>query len=508
MVNLKNVLGFGMAVFLPASVAPGGAEIAGSKPNVIFILLDDFGYADLGCYGSRFYETPNIDRLAAQSVRFTDAYAACPVSSPTRASVMTGKYPVKTGITDWIPGRQATNSGSPTDRLIAKPFTLNLAHNEVTIAEMLKNNGYTTMISGKWHLGEDPGFWPESQGFDVNKGGFSKGSPVRGKQPDGTVANGYFSPYGNPRLADGPAGEYLTDRSTDEAIRFIEDNRNKPFFVYLPYYATHNPMQAKEEHIRKFTEKAAVAGLDKQQPFTREKDWIRPEMSDNFKERIIQSNPVYAAMIWSVDENIGKLLRKLDELGITDNTIIFFTSDNGGLATSEGSPTCNAPLRAGKGWLYEGGIRVPLIITYPGKGKPGTVIKTPVCSIDFLKTIADMTGCSNGQPETDGVSFVSLFKKDKLKERPLFWHYPHYSNQGVEPGSAVRLGKYKLIDNFEHGRQELYDLENDLSETTDISSANPAKTKELHNLLNKWREDNNAKMMDRNPKWRGVRSKA
>jgi arylsulfatase A-like enzyme len=281
----------------------------------------------------------------------------------------------------------------------------------------------------------------------------------------------------------------------------MEENRKNPFFMYLPYYAVHNPMQAKEEHVKKFTEKAAREGLDKQPAFTREKDWIRKSMSDNFKERIIQSNPVYAAMIYSVDENIGRLLRKIDELNIGGNTILIFTSDNGGLATSEGSPTCNSPLRAGKGWLYEGGIRVPLIIKYPGKGKPGTVINSSVSSIDFFNTIAEMTGSDKGGVKTDGVSFVSLFSKDKMKERPLYWHYPHYSNQGVEPGSAVRLGKYKLIDNFERNRQELYDLEADLSETKDISSNNPGKTKELFDMLKAWRKATNAKMMEPNPKY-------
>lgn len=473
-------------------------KVEKTRPNVIFILLDDFGYTDLGCYGSKFYETPNIDRLASQSVKFTDAYAACPVCSPTRASIMTGKYPVKTGITDWIPGRQASNSGSPTDKLIALPFKLELDLNEVTIAEFLQKNGYRTMISGKWHLGETPEFWPENQGFDVNKGGFSKGSPVKNN-----ISNGYFSPYGNPRLEDGPVGEYLTDRQTDEAIRFIENTNNKPFYLYLSYYAVHNPMQGKEELVKRFAAKADSMGLTKIQPFTREKEWIKKSMSDNFKERIIQSNPVYAAMIYSVDENLGKLFKKLEELNLDKNTIIFFTSDNGGLATSEGSPTCNTPLRAGKGWLYEGGIRVPLIVKVPGKTKPGTIVKTPVSSIDFFQTIVEMTGSVSGDIQTDGISFVPLLSKDVMKERPLFWHYPHYSNQGVEPGSAVRMGRYKLIDNFEKGRQELYDLENDLSEENDISAANPKKTKELFDLLNEWRTKTGAKTMIPNPNWSG-----
>jgi arylsulfatase A-like enzyme len=260
-------------------------------------------------------------------------------------------------------------------------------------------------------------------------------------------------------------------------------------------------MQGKEKLIEFFTKRADSMGLSKQESFTRNKDWILPSMSNNFKERIIQSNPVYAAMIYSVDENIGKLLAKLEELKLDKNTIIIFTSDNGGLSTSEGSPTCNAPLRAGKGWLYEGGIRVPLIVKYPAKGKPGSEIETPVSSIDYFSTIIELTGSSAKGLKTDRISFVSLFKEDKMKERPLFWHYPHYSNQGVEPGSAVRLGRFKLIDNFQSGKQELYDLEKDLSETNDISASNPEKTKELFKMLQDWRTKTGAKMMIQNEKY-------
>jgi arylsulfatase A-like enzyme len=488
--KLTTLFGLGATALFPVAAFSAHTKPEPPKPNVIFILLDDYGYTDLGCYGSKYYLTPNIDRLAKQGVRFTDAYAACPVSSPTRASIMTGRYPVKTGITDWIPGRQATNSGSSTEKLIALPFRQQLELREVTIAEVLKQNGYSTMISGKWHLGEASEYWPENQGFDINKGGFSKGSPVKDN-----VSNGYFSPYGNPRLEDGPIGEYLTDRQTDEAIKFIKDNKKKPFFVYLSYYAVHNPMQGKEKQIEYFNHRADSMDLSKQEPFTRKKDWIIPSMSNNYKERIIQSNPVYAAMIYSVDENIGKLLKELDDLKIDDNTIIIFTSDNGGLSTSEGSPTCNTPLRGGKGWLYEGGIRVPLIIKMPGKGKAGSVDNTPVSSIDYFSTIIEMTGSVNGIVKTDGVSILSVLTNNKMKERPLFWHYPHYSNQGVEPGSAVRLGNFKLIDNFERERQELYDLEKDISESNDISSSNPEKTKELYDLLKDWRAKTGARMM-------------
>lgn len=235
-------------------------------------------------------------------------------------------------------------------------------------------------------------------------------------------------------------------------------------------------MQAKEEHISKFQTKADSTGLSKIEPFIRDRDWIRPEMSNNYRERIIQSNPVYAAMIYSMDENIGKVLNEVELLGLNDKTVIFFASDNGGLSTSEGSPACNAPLRGGKGWLYEGCIRVPLIIKYPGKGKPRTMIKTPVSSIDLFPTILDICGIKYTDEKIDGVSLLSLFEKDEMPVRPLFWHYPHYSNQGVEPGSAIRLGKYKLIDNFEKERVELYDLENDISEKNDISSLYPEKT--------------------------------
>ena len=340
-------------------------------------------------------------------------------------------------------------------------------------------------------------YWPENQGFDVNKGGYSAGQPNRGK-----TSNGYFSPYGNSRLGDGPVGEYLTDRQTDEAIRFIRSNNANPFFVYLSYYAVHNPMQGKEELVNRFTRKADSMGLSKIEPFTRDKSWIKKTMSDNYKERIIQSNPVYASMIFSVDENIGRLLNVLTELKLEDNTIIVFTSDNGGLSTSEGSPTCNAPLRAGKGWLYEGGIRVPLIIKLPGNKNSGMEINTPVSSIDYFKTICEMTGTDPGDSPQDGVSFVPLLKNKKMAERPLFWHYPHYSNQGTQPGSAVRLGNFKLIDNFETGKQELYNLGNDLSETTDLSSSNPEKTKELFDLLMKWRKATSAKPMESNPKWK------
>lgn len=500
MISIKSAFKLGVAAAVPLCSCQNQGKQPDGEPNIIFILLDDLGYADIGCYGSSFYETPNIDRLASEGMRFTDAYASCPVSSPTRASLMTGKYPVNTGITEWIPGRQATNHGGPYDKLLALPFRLMLDTSEMTIAEVLRDRGYKTMISGKWHLGHDTLYWPENHGFDINKGGWSAGQPFITD-----TSNGFFSPYGNPRLNDGPVGEYITDRQTDEAINFINDSKNKPFFLYLSYYAVHNPMQAKEEHIKKFTAKADSLGLNEKNPFTRDREWIKSYMSDDFRERIIQSNPVYAAMIWSVDENVGKVLSKIEELGISDNTIVIFTSDNGGLATSAGSPTCNSPLRAGKGWMYEGGIRVPLIIKDPASNRAGSLIDFPVSTIDFFPTIAELAGAEIDTSEIDGVSIVNGYKTGFLQTRPLFWHYPHYNNQGVEPGSVVRLGNFKLIDNFEQERLELYNLEKDLSETNDISASEPDKTAELLTLLKEWRKETNAKMMEPNPGWIGLK---
>ncbi len=500
MTKLKSVAEIGIFTVFPIASLMMSCKKENPKPNVIFILLDDYGYTDLGCYGSKFYETPNIDRLASEGIRFTDAYAACPVSSPTRAALMTGKYPVNTGVTDWIPGRQASAAnGLPEDRWLSKPFNLKLDLDEITVAEALQSNGYSTMISGKWHLGEDSVFWPENQGFDINKGGYSKGSPNRSN-----TSNGYFSPYGNPRLEDGPDGEYLTDRQTDEAIKFIEDNKENPFFVYLSFYAVHNPMQGKEGLIEYFRAKADSMGLSEIEPFTTDKEWIKRAPKGNFKERTIQSYAVYAAMIYSVDENLGKLFEKLKQLEIDNNTIILFTSDNGGLSTSEGSPTTNYPLRAGKGWLYEGGIREPLIIKAPGIiAQPGTS-DVPVSTIDFFPTILEMTGTARTNGAIDGISILPALKSENMISRPLFWHYPHYSNQGGDPGSAVRLGNFKLIDNFETGKQELYDLKNDISESKDISAENPVKSKELFDLLNEWRAKTGAKMMDPNPSWNGI----
>jgi len=480
-------------VFASSCSGPHSRE---SQPNIIFILVDDLGWSDLGCYGSSFHETPHIDRLAGASTRFTQAYAACPVCSPTRASIMTGKYPARTGITDWIPGRQAHAGPQPCDRLLSRDFKLEMDLAEVTVAEALRKAGYRTFFAGKWHLGADSVYWPENQGFEINKGGWGTGWPQ----------GGYFSPYENPRLVDGPAGEHLTDRLTDEAIRFLEEHVKTygecPFFLFLSYYEVHTPLQAKPELSRKYVQKLKNMGADSMQMETTDRDWIRHAPNrGRYVERIRQGHPVYAGMIETLDVNVGKLMAALEGAGLEEKTVVIFMSDNGGLSTAEGSPTSNLPLRAGKGWLYEGGIREPMLIRWPGSGSAGTTCDVPVTSTDFYPTILEIAGLEllPGQ-HMDGISMVPLLTgQAEAGLRPLFWHYPHYSNQGGKPGAAVRLGDYKLIEFFEDSTVELYDLSKDPGEENNISATKPEKARELLEVLHRWQEEVGAKGMDPNP---------
>lgn len=480
------------SLFTLALYSCTGSPDGAAKPNLVFILVDDLGWADLGCYGSTFHETPNIDRLAGESLRFTSAYAACPVCSPTRTSIMTGKYPARTGVSDWIAGRQVYSPGLPCDMLLSRPFELEMKLEEITIAEALKQAGYQTFFAGKWHMGEDSIFWPEYQGFDINKGGWSVGSP-RG---------GYFSPYVNPRLESGPEGECLTDRLTDESISFLEANQGQPFLLYLSFYTVHTPLQGKPELIEKYEQKLKNSGVDPASLETTDREWIKyAPPRGRFVERTKQGHPIYASMIETLDANVGRLMQKLRELGMEENTIVIFMSDNGGLATAEGSPTSNFPLRAGKGWMYEGGIREPMFIKWPGSGSEGSLTDVPVTSTDFYPTILEMTGL-DPMPEQhlDGVSLVPLLKGDgPLEERPLFWHYPHYSNQGGKPGAAVRLGDYKLIEFFDPGIVELYKLSEDVGESHNLAAEMPGKTEELLRLLHTWQAEIGAEGMDPNP---------
>ena len=460
------------------------------QPNIIFILLDDLGWRDLGFMGSTFYETPNIDALAARSLQFSDAYAACPVCSPTRASLLTGKYPARLGITDWIDANGSTHPCR--GKLIDVPYLKQLPTSEVSLATALAAGGYQTWHIGKWHLGGE-GFGPEEHGFAVNIGGCHVGAPFPG---------GYFSPWTIPALQDVevPAGTYLTDYLTDQAMRLIKHRSDAPFFLNLWYYTVHTPIEAKRELIEKYRQKAADLGLDKMDPFadggpfpTQHKAHLR------LKRRRLQSDPVYAAMIETLDDNIGRLWQTLVEEGLDKETILIFTSDNGGLATAEGSPTCNAPLAEGKGWMYEGGTREPLFVRWPGVTRPGTLCATPVTSPDFYPTLLTMAGLEH-RPEqhSDGTDLTPLLKGDDLSERPLFWHYPHYGNQGGTPGAAVRLGDWKLIRFFEDDRLELYNLADDIGEANNLALPQPGKRDELARLLSNWQASVEALFPERN----------
>ena len=459
------------------------------RPNIIFILMDDMGWRDLGCTGSGFYETPNIDRLAAQGMTFTQAYAACPVCSPSRASIMSGKYPARLGVTDWI---DHGNFHPCRGILIDAPYIKHLSLSERSIARALRDDGgYATWHVGKWHLGQEP-HWPLNHGFDVNIGGCDFGSPWR---------SGYFSPWNIPTLENGAPGDYLPDRLADEAIALIEHrDPARPFFLNFWDYCVHTPIQAKPEKIEKYRRKAAALGLNPAAALVEGEHFPCDHKRDQrVTRRVEQSDPAYAAMIESVDENIGRLLATLDAQGIADNTLIVFTSDNGGLSTAEGSPTCNLPLAEGKGWMYDGGVREPLIVKYPGVVPPGTTCAIPVTSPDFYPTFLAAAGlplCH--EQHRDGVSLMPLLRNEPTFQRDaIFWHYPHYGNQGGTPGSSVRCGDWKLIEFFEDNRLELYNLRDDPGETKNLSATRPAETSRLHTLLKNWRDEVGAKIPER-----------
>ena len=454
-----------------------------TRPNIIMILLDDMGARDLGCCSSTFYETPNIDRLAREGMRFTNAYATCPVCSPSRASIMTGKYPARLGLTNFI-------GGNAKGKLLDAPYIRHLPLEEKTVACALKEGGYRTYHVGKWHLGPKD-YWPEHHGFDVNVAGCDWGMPRT-----------YFSPYRHPILSDGPPGEYLTDRLTDEAIKLIKESRGVPFFMHLSHYAVHIPIEVPQRYVPKYVDKARALGLDQQKTF--EEDGPFPcEHKKHLRivRRLIQSDPAYAGMIENLDDNVGRLLAALDEAGISDNTVVAFTSDNGGLVTAEGSPTCNAPLSEGKGWMYEGGTREPLLVKWPGVTKPQSTCDTPVTGTDFYPTFLEMAGLDPiPEQHVDGESIVPLLNgTGDLKRPAIFWHYPHYGNQGGTPGSSVRCGDYKLIEFFEGGRLELYNLRTDVSEKHNLAPDEPGRAKELKAMLAEWRAHVEARIPQPNP---------
>jgi arylsulfatase A len=435
------------------------------KPNIVFILIDDMGWADGACFGSRFYQTPEIDSLAKQSVRFTSAYAACAVCSPTRAALMTGKYPARLHITDWIPGESAPNNS----RFVIPGWQKNLPLEETTLATALKKLGYVTGHIGKWHLGGGE-FLPQHQGFDTNIAGGENGGPASYFWPYGAT-NSY---YRVPGLAErgGKQGEYLTDQLTDEALNFIEANKNHPFYLNFCHYAVHAPLMGKQELIDEAADRPGADG---------------------------QNNKVYYAMLRSVDESVGRIVKKLDELRLTENTIIIFTSDNGG-AVHYGNPpaTSNFPLRNGKGSAYEGGLRVPLLVKVPSVTHAGTVTDMPVITMDFFPTLLELVGADKSVSRTavDGVSFAPLLRGDnQVPHTELFWHYPHYWNGGkISPYSVAHIGNWKLIRFYENGTEELYNLTTDLSEKNNLAKSNPEKRKELSARLDAWLKETGAQM--------------
>ena len=460
---------------LAAALGRTAARAArGRPPNVLFILIDDMGWRDVGFMGSRYYETPNIDRLAAQGMIFTNAYANAPNCAPTRACLMSGQYGPRHGVYTVSTSERGPAAGR---KLIPIPNRTTLSAETVTLAESLKRAGYTSASMGKWHLGADPELGPVGQGFDVNVAGNTAGSP-----------RGYFSPYRNKNLPDGPKGEYLTDRLTEEALKFIEANRARPFFLYLPHYAVHTPIQAKKTLAEKYAKKEPSGG---------------------------QGNPKYAAMIESVDQGVGRLLAKLDELNITKDTVVIFFSDNGGvggyreLGISGGEITSNRPLKGGKGMLYEGGIREPMTVRWPGNVKPGSRCDEPVIGLDFYPTLLEIAGIEKQAGQVlDGESLVPLLTQTAaLKRDAIFWHFPAYlqGSRGTwrtTPAGAIRQGDFKLIEFFEDSRLELYNLKDDIGEAKNLAKTMPDKTRALHQRLLAWRKSVKAPVPTKaNPKF-------
>ncbi|HDJ33420.1 MAG TPA: DUF4976 domain-containing protein [Bacteroidetes bacterium] len=513
-----------MAGLASLALLGGCSEGPAEKPNVVFFLVDDLGWTDVGCFGSSFYETPNIDRLAEEGMKFTNAYAACHVSSPTRASILTGKYPATLQLTDWLPGRREF----PFQKFLNAEKLQHLPYEEITLAEALKQEGYVTGIYGKWHLGEDPSK-PEAHGFDVHiPQNWAKGWPN----------GGYHYPFKLDGIP-GKKGDYLTDNLTDEALKFIEENRDQPFFLYFSHFAVHDPIQGRPDLVEKYRKKLEQmppaegpafileGNPDGENPpdaeealkLLEEEEYQGysqlPRQTVKIKQR--QDNVEFAGMVESMDESLGRVLNKLKELGLEDNTIVVFFSDNGGMAAANfGNPkrvvteemldrafsTANLPLRGAKGWLYEGGIRVPMIVKWPGHTEKGSVCEEPVISVDFFPTIMEMVGA--GVPsghEVEGVSLTSLLEGGEAPEREaIYWHFPHYSNHGMQsPGGAIRKGDYKLLEYFENNTVQLFNLKEDIGEQHDLSATHPEKVEELRNLLHAWREKVNASMPEPNP---------
>ena len=469
MKNCISILACMLILFLTSCTQPQ------NKPNILFILADDFGYHDMGNTGSKFYETPHLDKLSKESLNFTQGYAACQVCSPSRASIMTGKFPARHGITEWIgqlSGEEWRRRKRHTKMLPAH-YKHVLDHSYTTLPEALQLNGYKTFFAGKWHIGSE-GSHPEDHGFDINVGGFHSGSPK----------GGFFSPYKNPKMKDGPEGENLTMRLAKETANFIKEHKDSTFMAFLSFYAVHSPIQTTEELWNKYRDKAESQGLA-------DSGYV---MERRLPIRQVQDNPIYAGLVESMDAAIGHVLNQLEELGLDDNTIVVFTSDNGGVSSGDNFSTSNLPLRGGKGYQWEGGIREPYFIKVPWSDQMGKTCDIPVSGVDFYPTLLDLAGLElKPEEHQDGISLAPFFNGNfEANERPLIWHYPHYSNQGGDPSSIIRRGKWKLIYYWETDNVELYNLDKDPYEKDDVSKANTTIANDLSQELKNFLAEVNA----------------
>jgi arylsulfatase A-like enzyme len=463
-----------LLAFIPQVNVQTGNDPIPQKPNIVFILVDDLGLKDLSCTGSKFYETPNVDRIANTGTVFTQGYACSAVCSPSRAGIMTGKFTARHGITDWIGAKSGTawRTEKRFTKLLPAEYVHELSKTDVLLPEVMKANGYKTFFAGKWHLGEK-GSYPEDHGFDINKGGWEVGSPK----------GGYFSPWENPSLPNIKNGENLSMRLAKETSAFIEQQKDAPFFAFLSFYAVHGPIETTEEKWKKYREKAMKNGLAKS-GYVMEKD---------LPIRQVQDNPVYAGLVESMDDAVGEVLNTLKRLNLEKNTIIIFTSDNGGVSSGDAFSTSNLPLRGGKGYQWEGGIREPYFIKIPWLKKQVRQIDFPVTGADFFPTILDFATITLlPKQHIDGVSLKPLFEGKVLKDRELYWHYPHYGNQGGQPNSIIRYKNKKLIHYWEDGHVELYDLTKDPYEQTDLAPKNAKEAQRLNTVLLNWLKSTNA----------------
>ena len=467
--------------------------------NIVIIYADDLGVMDVSPYNPEtFYDTPSIQSLADTGVTFTNAYSASPVCSPARSALMTGQWPARTRNTNFFGGpnlyfgqalpenidplahddlRQTRNRP-----VWPAPYLAQLAESHTTMAEAFKARGYTTFHAGKWHLGPE-GSWPEDHGFDYNLGGHQGGGPYGGDK--------YFSPYDNPRLEDGPPGEHLTARLGQETADFIGRYKERPFFAMLNFYAPHTPLMAPEPLVEKYQKRREELGLT---------DEFEPEPPR--ENRTVQSHAIYAGMIEAVDRSVGTVLAALEEHGIADRTLVIFSSDHGGLSTSEGSPTTNLPFRAGKGWLYEGGLRVPVIVRWPGVAPSGTTSPWFVTGTDFYPTTLEAAGLDLlPDQHMDALSFAPALKNPEaeMPDRDLYWHFPHWGNQGGYPGAAIRRGDWKYIHYFWGKAPELFHLGDDPGERNNLAMQHPDIALELHNALHELHRETDAIMPTLNP---------